>query len=196
MECKYRRLRELPPGEELDRAIREHAIYTRRAKVPRWSTDQRLLRALMDSLAEYANSSLAINLDPVRSGDPPLWKPRWSVTLEFPGIPGTEYDAFTQEGEGETLNLALCRALLHIRCHDDDCGDCSGPVTTALVGDFSAGAVLIRQDEAAQLHGDTDDPFVRNMQTILAELRERRLQPPDGSAGTLWGMRVTETTPL
>jgi HK97 family phage major capsid protein len=45
------------------------------------------------------------------------------------------------------------------------------PAGTALVGDFVMGATLFDREEAAVRVGMIDDQFVRNMQTILAELR-------------------------
>lgn len=42
---------------------------------------------------------------------------------------------------------------------------------TALVGDFAMGATLFDREQAAIRVGTIDDQFVRNMQTILAELR-------------------------
>lgn len=42
---------------------------------------------------------------------------------------------------------------------------------TGLVGDFSMGASLFDREQAAIRVGTIDDQFVRNMQTILAELR-------------------------
>jgi HK97 family phage major capsid protein len=45
------------------------------------------------------------------------------------------------------------------------------PAGTALVGDFVMGATLFDREEAAVRVGLIDDQFVRNMQTILAELR-------------------------
>ena len=42
---------------------------------------------------------------------------------------------------------------------------------TALVGDFAMGATLFDREQSAIRVGLIDDQFVRNMQTILAELR-------------------------
>ena len=42
---------------------------------------------------------------------------------------------------------------------------------TALVGDFQLGCMLFDREDAAIRVGTIDDQFVRNMQTILAELR-------------------------
>jgi HK97 family phage major capsid protein len=42
---------------------------------------------------------------------------------------------------------------------------------TGLVGDFSMGASLFDREEGAIRVGTIDDQFVRNMQTILAEMR-------------------------
>jgi HK97 family phage major capsid protein len=42
---------------------------------------------------------------------------------------------------------------------------------SAIVGDFQIGCTLFDQEEAAIRVGTIDDQFVRNMQTILAELR-------------------------
>lgn len=44
-------------------------------------------------------------------------------------------------------------------------------VGTALVGDFAMGAMLFDREEAQVRVGFIDDQFVRNMQTLLAELR-------------------------
>lgn len=45
------------------------------------------------------------------------------------------------------------------------------PENTGLVGDFSMGATLFDREQSAIRVGFIDDQFVRNMQTILAELR-------------------------
>ena len=45
------------------------------------------------------------------------------------------------------------------------------PENTALVGDFQVGASLLDREQAQIRVGVINDQFVRNMQTILAELR-------------------------
>lgn len=45
------------------------------------------------------------------------------------------------------------------------------PVGTGLVGDFSQGATLFDREQGAVRVGTVNDQFIRNMQTILAELR-------------------------
>jgi len=45
------------------------------------------------------------------------------------------------------------------------------PVGTALVGDFNQGATLFDREQGAVRVGTVNDQFIRNMQTILAELR-------------------------
>jgi len=45
------------------------------------------------------------------------------------------------------------------------------PAGTALIGDFSQGATLFDREQGAVRVGTVNDQFIRNMQTILAELR-------------------------
>jgi len=45
------------------------------------------------------------------------------------------------------------------------------PVDTAVVGDFATGAMLFVREDAQIRTGLINDQFVRNMQTVLAELR-------------------------
>jgi HK97 family phage major capsid protein len=45
------------------------------------------------------------------------------------------------------------------------------PVGTALIGDFAQGATLFDREQGAVRVGTVNDQFIRNMQTILAELR-------------------------
>lgn len=127
-QCKYDRWRELPAGRELDQIVqREAIVYPKRKVVPKWSTDPRLTASLISNVAGHTNAHLMLYLSPEPTGEHnaihpegPVIRQTWLARYIVPKGPAVR-DEYEQEGTGDTLNLALCRALLHIQC------DCDGP---------------------------------------------------------------------
>jgi len=124
--CAYERARSLPAGRELDEFVQKQVIRYPAYKVaPKWSTDPRRIPTLLDQVREYLVVEIVIVYSPGSPSD--KQDASWSVTATFSGFPADHIlaaiEPYEQEGEGGTLSLALCRALLHIAC--DTCPRCT-----------------------------------------------------------------------